>query len=338
MALTILSTIPFDEPSLAKIRAALPADAALHVQQVKSATEIQPELWQQVDILYTGHVLPEPGSAPNLKWIQSHFAGVDSYLDSGLFNDHTIALTTLSGAAVPQIGEYVLTMLLAMGHKLPQLMEHQKRADWPKDRHERFSPMELSGRTVGLIGYGSIGREIARVLSAFGCTILATKANAMQPAEGDYTRPGRGDPDADHATRIYPPQAMYSMLGLCDFAVVTVPLTNATRGLFNQRAFAALKPGAYLVFVSRGEVYEEKDLLAALNDGNLAGVALDVFPQEPLPKNSPLWAHPNVIISPHICGISPNYPEDAAELFSENLKIYLSGGRLLNRFDPARGY
>ncbi len=337
MAIQILSTIAFSEAQQQQIQSAIP-DCALAVWNVKSALEVPPDVWAATEVLYTGHILPEKNQAPALKWVQSHFAGIDSYLDSGLFDDGQIQLTTLSGAAVPQIAEYALTMLLALGHKLPQMMEDQKRAEWPRDRFEKFSPFVLSGRTIGLVGYGSIGREVARLVKHFGCKVLATKYNLMKPDDKEYSRAGHGDPGSVLADRLYPPQALASMLQLCDFVIVTVPLTEKTLEMFNAATFAAMKPGAYFIVLSRGETFIEKDLIAALNDGPLAGAALDVFPQEPLPKNSALWAHPKVIITPHICGISPNYTTDALELFIRNLKIFQEGQPLLNLYDKVRGY
>jgi phosphoglycerate dehydrogenase-like enzyme len=147
-----------------------------------------------------------------------------------------------------------------------------------------------------------------------------------------------GDPEGDYVTRLYPPQALRSMFKECDFAVATVPLTAETRGLIGEDELAALKPTAFIVDVSRGGIIDHQALLAALRGRRIAGAALDVFPEEPLPKRSPFWELPNVLITPHISGITPRYDQRALTLFKENLHRYLEGLPLHNRFDPERGY
>jgi phosphoglycerate dehydrogenase-like enzyme len=236
------------------------------------------------------------------------------------------------------MGEYVLMMLLALGHKMPSLFAHQKNAAWPKDRWEKFSPLELRGATVGIVGYGSIGRQVARLLQAFGAKVLAVKRDAMQTKDTGYVMEGLGDPEGDFAHRIYPFQALKSMLKECDFVVVAVPLTEKTQGLIGEEEFAAMKPGSALVDVSRGGVIDHDALVSALKTDKLSGAALDVFPTEPLPKESHLWDLPNLIISPHIAGVTTHYDERAMRLFAENLKRYIEGESLFNQFEIERGY
>jgi phosphoglycerate dehydrogenase-like enzyme len=229
-------------------------------------------------------------------------------------------------------------MLLALGRHLPALSVYQKKAEWPKDRWERFKPYELRTSTVGILGYGSIGRQVACLLRQFGATVLATKFDAMHPADGGYAPDGIGDPQGNLVHRLYPSQALKSMLKDCDFIVVTLPLTSQTRGLVDAQALAACKPGAYLVDISRGGIVDHVALVKALNEHRLAGAALDVFPEEPLPKKSPLWEMSNVIVTPHIAGISAHYDERAMALFGENLSRYIADLPLLNIFDPQKGY
>jgi phosphoglycerate dehydrogenase-like enzyme len=231
-----------------------------------------------------------------------------------------------------------LTMLLALGRQLPALSAQQKKTEWPKDRWERFKPRELRNSTVGIIGYGSIGRQVARLLREFGATVLATKSDAMQPSDSGYTSEGMGDPSGDLVHRLYPAQAIKSMVKDCDFIIVCVPLTEKTRGLVNADVLAACKPTAYLVDVSRGGILDHAALIKALNEHKLAGAALDVFPEEPLPAKSPLWGMPNVILTPHIAGVSGRYDERAIALFAENLARYIADLPLYNIFNPQRGY
>ncbi len=337
MPIETLVTVQFSEPLLNRLQGISPR---LNITSLPASRveDIPPEVWARTEILYTATLLPPPELVPALRWIQSHFAGIDRYVTEPIVQKDGMLITTISGAAAVQMAEYVVTMLLALGRKIPSLGVSQKKSEWPKDRFERFSPFELRGKTVGIVGYGSIGRQVARLLQPFGMTILATKHNAKQPRDGGYIIEGTGDSQGDLVHRLYPSQALHSMLKECHFVVITVPLTPQTRGLLDTKTLDALKPGAYLVDVSRGSVVDHTALLEALKNGKLAGAALDVFPEEPLPASSPLWQLPNVILTPHISGSSPHYNERAVDLFSENLHRYLGELPLYNLFDPQRGY
>lgn len=333
----VLITLPFPEPLVEQLRSVSPR-LKITVHKARSSDEVPDSLWKRTEVLYTNRVLPAANKVPNLRWIQFHWAGVDHAIGDPVLQEPDVVATTLSGAAAPQMAEYTLMMLLALGHNLRDMIEYQQRKEWPKDRWERFSPKELSESTVGIIGYGSIGREVARLLSAFGATMLATKRDAMHPEDDGYTPKGLGDPAGELPRRIYPPQARVSMLKECDYVVITVPLTSETRGMIGAEEISVLKAGAYIVDMSRGEVLDHKALIAALRERRLGGAALDVFPEEPLPEDSPLWNFPNVIISPHISGNTANYDERAVALFSENLQRYLADLPLYNIIDPDRGY
>jgi phosphoglycerate dehydrogenase-like enzyme len=160
----------------------------------------------------------------------------------------------------------------------------------------------------------------------------------MQPQDTGYIQDGLGDPAGDFPHRIYPFQALKSMISECDFLVVAVPLTPETRGLIGVDELAVMKPISFLVDVSRGGVIDHIDLIRALKDKKIAGAALDVFPEEPLPPNSPLWKFSNVILSPHVSGNTPHYDQRAIALFSENLRHYLAGEPLHNQFNIEQGY
>jgi phosphoglycerate dehydrogenase-like enzyme len=196
----------------------------------------------------------------------------------------------------------------------------------------------LRGSTVGVAGYGSVGREVARLCQAFGARILAVKHDVMIPEDRGYMLEGLGDPEGRIPARIYPPQSLQRMLPECDFVVVSAPLTDTTRGWFGAEAFAAMRPGACLVDISRGGIVDEEALRKALLDGKLGGAALDVFAQEPLPPESDLWDTPGLLLSPHIAGNSARYDLRAVDLFAENLRRYAANRPLLNRFNPQEGY
>lgn len=333
----ILSTIPFSELQLAFLQKISPQ---LHftIQSARRPDEISNDQWARTEVLYTDRILPAANLAPRLKWIQFHFTGIDFAIDSPLVRQPGVAATHMSGVAVPAMAEYILMMLLALGHRLPDSIVNQQRAEWPRDRWERFSPRELRGSTVGLVGYGSVNREVARLLQFLDVTVLAAKRNAMEPRDLGYSIPGLGDPDGNCFARLYPFQALKSMFKDCDFVVVTVPLTPQTRHLISTEELSAMKPGAYLVHAGRGGVVDQAALLEALQSRRIAGAALDVFSEEPLPPNSPFWKLTNVLITPHIGGISPNYLKRAVELFGVNLGYYLKGEPLLNQIDLEQGY
>ena len=172
----------------------------------------------------------------------------------------------------------------------------------------------------------------------FNVRVLAVKRDVMHPEDRGYTIEGHGDPGGDYFDRLYPIEALNSMLKECDYVVVTVPLTPSTTGLFGEDEFKAMKPGSYLVHIARGGIVDEKALLQALTEKHLAGAAVDVFSEEPLPPDNPLWKVPNLIITPHISGFSKKYKERAGIMFAENLKRYLRAEPLLNEYQPERHY
>jgi phosphoglycerate dehydrogenase-like enzyme len=333
----VLITLPFSDELVNQLRGVSPR-LKFTTTKARKNDEVPDEVWSRVEVLYTNNVIPTPEQAPQLRWIQFHWAGIDHVIDAPILNKPDVVATTLSGAAASKLAEYAVLMMLALGHQLPALISNQMKAEWPRDRWERFAPQELSESTVGIIGYGSIGRQIARLLHTFGATILATKRDPMHPEDTGYIPDDQGDPSGDLVRRLYPPQAIRSMFRECDFVVITVPLTSETRKLIGAEELAALKTNSYLIDISRGGIIDQTALLSALKDNRIAGAALDVFSEEPLPSDHPLWKLPNVIITPHISGITPYYDQRALALFTENLQRYLEGSPLHNQLNRQRGY
>lgn len=335
-AIPVIITVDLPDRLLDRLRSVSP-DLKIKLYPTGEASEIPEEPLAEMEILYTRRALPEPEQVPNLRWIQFHWSGIDPFVEHGLLRSE-VMVTTLSGAAVPQMAEFALTMMMAAGHHVPEMIEHRKSKNWAEDRFTRFRPLELRGNTVGIVGYGSIGREIARLCVAFGARVLVAKRDLKLLEQRGYQLEGLGDPQAELPTRIYPPQALASMASECDFLVITVPLTPETRGLVGEQVLKRMKPTAYLVDVSRGGVLDHGALVEALGSGWIAGAALDVYPVEPLPQGSPLWELPNLILSPHVAGTSGLYLDRATELFAENLRRYVANEPLLNRYDPKLGY
>ncbi|NMB59334.1 MAG: D-2-hydroxyacid dehydrogenase, partial [Chloroflexi bacterium] len=172
----------------------------------------------------------------------------------------------------------------------------------------------------------------------FQVTVLAAKRDLKQIKDEGYIPAGTGDPEGDFFTRLYPIEAMKSMLKECDFVVVAVPLTPATRNLISTEEFAAMKPTSYFIDLSRGGITDLTALKEALDKKLIAGAAVDVFPEEPLVATSPLWKTPNFLVSPHVGGVSPHYNARAVDLFCTNINRFLENVPLFNRFDPEKGY
>jgi phosphoglycerate dehydrogenase-like enzyme len=336
LPIPLLMTEAFPKTTLLRLQA-LSQRLDIHVHPAKSADDLPPDTLESAEILYTLNAVPLPEQAPHLKWIQFHLAGLDRFAGHPLL-DAGVQFTSLSGAAAPQMAEYALQMILALGHRMPEMQRGQAARGWGGGRWERFMPRELRGSTVGLVGYGSVARETARLCRAFGARVLAVKRDVTRPADEGYILPGTGDPEGRIPARLYPPAGLKRMLADCDFVVVCAPLHPGTRHLLGADEIGAMRPGSFLVNVSRGGIVAEDALCDALASGRLSGAALDVTEREPLPPESPLWMAPNLLLSPHIAGDSALYDQRAADLFVENLRRYLHGRPLLNRFDPARGY
>ncbi|MEX2225829.1 MAG: D-2-hydroxyacid dehydrogenase [Dehalococcoidia bacterium] len=258
--------------------------------------------------------------APRLKWIQLTSAGADRLLSSG-FIEEGITVTTVSGLHATPIGEYVLAAILMFAKGMPRTMRAQVRGEW-----SRFAPTELRGKTVGIVGMGHIGEEVARLAKAFGCRIIATRRSVTEQSSTEC------------CDELMPASELPRLLGASDYVVLCVPLTPETRGLIGERELRAMKEGAVLVNIARGPVTVEADLIRALSEGWIAGAALDVFDQEPLPAGHAFWSMENVVVTPHISGGTEIYNQRAVEIFTANLRRYLDGEPLHNVVDPARGY
>ena len=332
----VLITAPMGEHWLERLQGLSP-DLQIVQWPTRSIEAVPHVLWQEVEILFTSFAtpLPLPEQAPRLHWVQLYSAGPDRILDHPLVQTPVI-FTTTSGIHAINMAEYVFTVVLAWFHRLPQILSWQRQGQWPSSS-TLLVPEELKGKTIGIVGYGSIGRHVARLANAFGMRVLAIQRSADHRDHG-FQFPDVGDPEGILPERYYTPDQLYTMLSESDVVLIAVPLTPKTRGLFDNSAFEAMKSTAFLVNFARGDVCNEAALVRALEKKHIAGAALDVFHQEPLPPNHPLWQLPNIFISPHIAGLSPHYNERAATIFEENLRRYLAGESLYNVVDKARGY
>ena len=197
---------------------------------------------------------------------------------------------------------------------------------------------DLSGKTFGVIGYGSIGRETARLAQALGMRILALKRDPANRRDDGWCPAGLGDPDGSIPEKFFGPEHREDIVRESDYLTVTLPGTQHTRKFIGAREIAAMRPGAYIVNIGRGEVIDESALIEALKAGKIGGAGLDVFEKEPLPKESPIWDLENVILTPHMSGANRGYMDKACALFADNLRRFAAGQPLLNVVDRQLGY
>jgi phosphoglycerate dehydrogenase-like enzyme len=268
-------------------------------------------------------------------------AGVNALYDHPIYANSAIALTTASGVHAATVAEYAITALLGLAHRLPRMVEWQGRGTWPPDeqRWPLFVPTAVRGATLGVIGYGSIGRELARIArTAFAMSVLACKREPARRADPGYCPPGTGDPEGVLPDEWFSPERVSELLARSDVVVMCAPLTRETHHMIGARELRAMKPTAYFINVGRGASVDEMALAQALAERRIAGAAVDVFAQEPPPAGHPLYKVDNVIVSPHVSGFVASYDDDCCTLFVENLRRYLDGAPLLNLVDRAQGY
>lgn len=277
-------------------------------------------------VLVTWGLLIEPPldfcrKAVNLEWIHTLSAGVESLLVPEVIG-LGIPVTCTKGIHGLPISDHVLSFILSFSRGLPRFFVQKNQRKWA-----RFPSVdEVSGKIVAIIGMGSIGREIARKCRALDMRVAAITRNAM------------GKPEVQGVDFLFGPDQVAEMLSIADYVVLALPLTAATRHYMNREKLAVMKKTAVLINIGRGGSVDEKELVIALKEGKLAGAGLDVFEQEPLPADSPLWEMENVIITPHTAALSPYYIDRAMEVFCQNLARFQAGEPLLYLVDPEKGY
>jgi phosphoglycerate dehydrogenase-like enzyme len=261
--------------------------------------------------------------APNLKWVQLASAGSDHFLREGLLTQRPdLMLTTASGIHEVPISEHIVAMILHFSRGFHKAVRSQAQSRW-----ERYQADEASGKIVCLVGYGPIARRAATLLKALGMRVVCVRASIAEQ-----------QPGFEAVERFYPVADLNDVLAGSDYVVVAAPRTPLSEGMISREQLAAMKDTAVLVNISRGALVHEYALIDALREGRIAGAALDVFEEEPLPEGSPLWNMPNVLVTPHVSGSTPKYDERLAQLFCDNLARYLKGEPLRNLVDPERGY
>lgn len=312
----ILINAKMDQEQVVKIQSGFPAAEVVQTDNPQEAGKLAKEA--EILITWWSNFQPVFLDSPKLRWVHTLSAGVDGFLLPPILEGRVL-LTNSRGIHGIPISEHAFAMMLAFSRGLNQYGRHQALSKW-----QRVKLTELRAKTLGIVGLGSIGREIARLGTAFGMRVLAVKRNPGPPPED--------------VNRVVGLEGLEMVLRESDYLVIAVPLTAETRCLIGARELELMKTTAILINIARGEVVDETELAAALKQGLIAGAGLDVFETEPLSSDSPLWQLDNCIITPHCAALSPQYMTRATDLFCRNLEAFIKGEPMLTLVDPNRGY
>jgi phosphoglycerate dehydrogenase-like enzyme len=261
------------------------------------------------------------GMCPSLRWVHSRSVGLERMLFPELIAS-SVPLTNGVGVFSPSLGEFALGAMLYFAKDFRRMIRNQMGGVW-----QAFDVTLVSGHTVGIIGYGDIGRAIAARVRPLGMKVLAVKRHAPSPDCADPL-----------VEQIYPPDRRIEMLSRCDYVAVAAPLTSETRGMIGEPEFAAMKPTAVVINVGRGPVINEEALIRVLSTGRIKGAALDVFDHEPLPPGHPFYKLENVLLSPHCADHTPDWLDNAMQFFIAQFERFRKGEPLLNVVDKKLGY
>jgi phosphoglycerate dehydrogenase-like enzyme len=298
-----------------------------------------------IEVLLRGWLVAEAfdrllARAPHLTWVHSATSGVERALTPAAMA-RDVLVTNARGVFSRPIAEHVLLMILAISRHLPDLVELQRERTW-----QPLEGRELRELTIGIVGYGSLGRSVASLASAFGARVVAMRrrgsAESASP-ESAAMELGSATSDEDfpfepRVERIVGPEGLRWLLAQSDIVVLAAPLTNETENMIDEAAVTAMKKDAWLINVARGRLIDDTALLRALREHRIGGAALDTFRDEPLPQSSPYWELPNVILTPHTAWSSARVLDRSIDLFCDNLVRFSRGEELRNVVDPAAGY
>ncbi|KAK5996516.1 D-2-hydroxyacid dehydrogenase [Cladobotryum mycophilum] len=320
----------------------------LHIQPWEgeeiSSTPTPTEIWKDVTILLTTNILPTLEQTPNLQYVQLVSAGAGLVVNSPLFLDTDIAFCSANGTHGPQIAEWVVSTYLVFEHRIHRYLEFQREGKWGK-----ISGLvnDAVGRRVGILGYGAIGRQTARVCRALGMEVYAyTNHPRLTPEsrrDTTYAPEGLGDPDGTLPSKWFSGQSkqeLHDFLGSdLDLLVISTPLTEKTRHLISKPEFDILgKKKTFVSNIGRGPIIDTDALVEALESDVIRGAALDVTDPEPLPEGHPLWTTKNVILTPHVSGNSSAYEKRLFDILVGNLKLFAQGKELRNQISRKDGY
>jgi glyoxylate/hydroxypyruvate reductase A len=280
------------------------------------------QLLAEADILFDfdpSHRQDLPELAPRVRWVQSTSSGIGQFIRRTNYEKRmpNAVFTTASGVHAKPLAEFCIMAMLAFNKGLIRMLGDQGLKHW-----ERYAGSDLEGRTLAIVGMGKIGNQVASYASAFGMRVLGTEAERV----------------VSPVAAVYPLSELDAMLKQAEYLVICVPHTPRTENMIGAREFALLPKGAMFINIGRGQVVDEPALVESLRSGHLRCAALDVFAEEPLPQNSPLWDMPNVLVSPHSASTSDSENRRLTDLFCENLRRFLAGESLRNVLDTEKMY
>lgn len=299
------------------------ADHSSHPERTPEQEAEWRELLAQADILFDfdfGNLDTLPELTPNLKWIQATSAGIGQFVKRMRYAERADwTFTTASGVHARPLAEFAMMIMLMFAKDYQYLQKEKDARHW-----QRYSASELAGKTLGIIGLGNIGREVGRLASAFEMRIIGNRRDPSQ--------------SVPHVDQLYGNDGLHDVIRQADYLVLATPHTPETEDMIGATELAMLPDGAVLINIARGAVVDEPALITALQTGKLRGAGLDVFANEPLPADSPLWDMPNVVISPHSASTADTENQKIVDLFVDNLKRFLAGEPLRNVLDTERLY
>jgi len=323
----ILIDVPIEEAALAALREIPGLDVRI-TPFSESARELPPDVIEDVDILFCTHPPSNFDDMKRVRWIQIASSGYTQLLPLDLPSVQVRATNARGCFDVP-IAEWNIAMMVNLLRDVPQMLRNQHVHTW--ERSVKFT-QEVRGMTLGLWGYGGLGRETARLAKLMGTRIHVLARRGVHPAPNIYRVPDTGDPEGILPDRVFPAEDAQQFLSKLDFLILAMPLTSLTDGLIGEKELQALPPSAFVLNPARGPIIQEQALLRALREGWIAGAALDTHYQYPLPPEHPLWSFPNVILTPHISGTSlpPIFRTRIWNLFLQNVRRFQQGDALLN--------
>ncbi len=320
--LTVLVLANPTEPQLAMLEQ-LPVETNIVVGEQAAAFE---QWAPEADVVFnwsgSGDLLREVFRlCRRVRWVHTRSAGLDGLLFPELV-ESAAALTNGTGVFSESLGEFALAGMLFFAKDLRRMVRNQAAGRW-----EQFDVAEIAGQTLGIVGYGDIGRAVASRARAMGMHVVAVKRHALPPGTADA-----------YAERIYSPEQTPEMIAISDYIVAAAPLTAETRGLIGEREFAAMKPTAVVINLGRGPVIDEAAMVRALSERRIRGAVLDVFDTEPLPEGHAFYRLENVLLSPHAADHTADWLERAMQFFLDNFTRFQKGQPLLNLVDKKLGY
>ena len=314
-ALNILVTNKLADRHMKVIKTVAP-NSNITICDEQHAAQYMPD----TDILLTWGTMnlrPLYPTALKLKWVHALSAGVENLVFPEIKVANTL-LTNAKGIHGIPVSEHVFAMILAFTRGLTVSIRQQTQKNW-----KRIPVDEIYDKTIGIVGLGSIGREVAKKAKGMGMRVIASKQTMTTELFVD---------------ELYTPDQLHELLSISDFVVIALPLVEETKNLITIKEFSAMKSSAYFINVARGAIVNQNDLITALQEGTIKGAGLDVFDHEPLAETSPLWDMSNVIVTPHLAALSPNYMDRAIKLFADNLSRFIQQKEMLNTIDKDKGY